>query len=68
MLLAELAAKVKAAGKTLHEKLDALYWQYGYHAEQTVSTSPCPAREGMADMQAADGRASAATRRRRWAA
>ena len=34
MLLAELAAKVKAAGQTLHEKLDALYWQYGYHAER----------------------------------
>ena len=37
MLLAELAAQVKAAGQTLHEKLDALFWQYGYHAESQIS-------------------------------
>jgi len=34
MLLAELAATLKAQRQTLHEKLDALYWQHGYHAEQ----------------------------------
>lgn len=33
MLMAELAAQTKAAGKSLHEKLDSLYWQHGYHGE-----------------------------------
>ena len=50
MLLAELAAKVKSSGQTLHEKLDALYWQYGYHAEKTVSVT-MPGSQGMKDMQ-----------------
>jgi phosphomannomutase len=51
LLLSELAAKVKAAGQTLHEKLDALYWQYGYHAERTVSKT-MPGSQGMQRMQA----------------
>ncbi len=51
MLLAELAAQEKAAGKTLHEKLDALYWQYGYHAESQVSVT-LPGSEGMAQIAA----------------
>ena len=51
MLLAELAAQVKAAGQTLHEKLDALYWQYGCHAEIAGLDDACPAREGMARMR-----------------
>ena len=37
MLAAELAARLKAQGQTLHDKLDALYWQHGYHAERQVS-------------------------------
>src|SRR5262249_19343765 len=37
MLLAEFAALCVAEGKTLHEKLDALLWQYGYHAERQIS-------------------------------
>jgi phosphoglucomutase/phosphomannomutase len=37
LLLAELAAKLKAEGKTLHERLDDLYWQFGCHLENTVS-------------------------------
>jgi phosphoglucomutase/phosphomannomutase len=49
MLLAELAASVKAAGQTLHEKLDALFWQYGCHAESQVSVM-LPGSEGMAQM------------------
>ena len=51
LLLSELAAKVKAAGQTLHEKLDSLYWQYGYHAEKTVSKT-MPGSQGMQRMQA----------------
>jgi phosphoglucomutase/phosphomannomutase len=51
MLIAELAASLKAAGQTLHEKLDALYWQYGYHAESQVSVT-LPGSEGMQRMVA----------------
>jgi phosphoglucomutase/phosphomannomutase len=49
MLLSELAAQVKAAGHTLHEKLDALFWQYGYHAERQLSIT-MPGSQGMKDM------------------
>ena len=51
MLLAELAAQVKAAGQTLHQKLDSLYWQYGCHAERQVSVT-MPGSEGMARIEA----------------
>jgi phosphomannomutase len=50
LLLCELAAKLKAAGQTLHEKLDALFWQHGAHAERTVSVQ-MPGSEGMIRMQ-----------------
>jgi phosphoglucomutase/phosphomannomutase len=49
MLLCELAASLKAAGKTLHEKLDDLFWQHGVHVEKTVSVQ-MPGSEGMARM------------------
>jgi phosphoglucomutase/phosphomannomutase len=39
MLLAELAASLKSSGKTLHEKLDALYWQHGYHGEHLLNVT-----------------------------
>lgn len=51
MLLAELAAATKAEGQSLHEKLDALYWQHGYHAENTVSVF-MEGSEGMGRMKA----------------
>ncbi|MEX2121606.1 MAG: phospho-sugar mutase [Pirellulales bacterium] len=50
LLMAELAARAKAAGQTLHQKLDALYWQHGCHAERTVSKT-MPGSKGMARMQ-----------------
>jgi len=50
LLLCELAAKLKDQGLTLHEKLDALFWQHGAHAERTVSVQ-MPGSEGMARMQ-----------------
>ncbi len=50
MLLAELAARCKADGKTLHEQLDSLYWQFGYHAESQFSLT-MPGAAGMHDMQ-----------------
>jgi phosphomannomutase len=49
MLLCELAAKLKGTGQTLHEKLDALFWQHGVHAERTVSVQ-MPGSEGMVRM------------------
>jgi phosphoglucomutase/phosphomannomutase len=51
LLLAELAAKVKATGQTLHEKLDSLFWQFGCHVEKTVSKT-MPGSSGMQRMTA----------------
>jgi phosphoglucomutase/phosphomannomutase len=50
LLLCELAAKLKSGGQSLHEKLDALFWQHGVHAERTVSVL-MPGSQGMARMQ-----------------
>lgn len=50
LLLCELAAKLKAAKQTLHEKLDSLFWQHGLHAERTVSVQ-MPGSEGMLRMK-----------------
>jgi phosphomannomutase len=50
MLLAKLAAACKAKGQTLHEQLDALFWQYGYHQESQFSLV-MPGAAGMEDMQ-----------------
>lgn len=50
MLLAELAARAKAEGKTLHERLDSLFWQHGCHVERLLNQS-LPGSEGMATMQ-----------------
>ncbi|MBB77269.1 MAG: phosphomannomutase [Planctomycetaceae bacterium] len=50
MLMAELAAEVKAAGQSLHEKLDELYQRHGYHAERLM-TIQMPGSEGMSAMQ-----------------
>jgi phosphomannomutase len=51
MLMAELAAQVKAGGKTLFDKLDSLYWQHGYHGERQVSIT-MSGSAGMTRMQA----------------
>jgi phosphoglucomutase/phosphomannomutase len=37
LLMAELVAGLKAAGKTLFDKLDSLYWQHGYHGERQIN-------------------------------
>ncbi len=50
MLMAELAAGVKSAGQSLHEKLDSLYWQHGYHAERLLNQQ-MEGSEGMQKMQ-----------------
>ncbi|WP_199590042.1 phospho-sugar mutase [Bremerella cremea] len=50
MLLAELAANCKQEGKSLHEKLESLWWQHGYHAERLLNQK-MPGSEGMANMQ-----------------
>lgn len=50
LLLCELAAKLKANGQTLHEKLDSLFWQHGMHVERTISVQ-MPGSEGMERMK-----------------
>jgi phosphoglucomutase/phosphomannomutase len=50
MLMAELAAACRARGQSLHEKLDALFWQHGYHAER-LSTQRMEGSQGMARME-----------------
>jgi phosphoglucomutase/phosphomannomutase len=49
MLACELAAKLKANKQTLHEKLDALFWQHGVHVERLLNVQ-MPGSEGMARM------------------
>jgi len=50
MLMAELAAQVKASGKTLFDRLESLYWQHGYHGERQVNIFMAGSA-GMARMQ-----------------
>ncbi len=50
MLMSELAAEVKAKGKSLHEHLNDLYRQHGYHQE-TLINLVMEGSEGMAAMQ-----------------
>jgi phosphomannomutase len=51
MLVAEAAALEKSRGKTLHQKLDDLYWQFGCHVESLVNIQ-MPGAEGMDRMRA----------------
>jgi phosphomannomutase len=37
MLMAELAAQMKATGKTAHDRLESLYWQHGYHGDRQIN-------------------------------
>ena len=52
--MAELAAVCKDQKKTIHEKLDSLYWQHGYHGERVLNVT-MPGSAGMARMQALMG-------------
>jgi phosphoglucomutase/phosphomannomutase len=49
LLAGELAAELKAAGKTMLAHLDELYLRYGYHLEQQISRTR-PGREGAAEI------------------
>jgi len=51
LLTVELAAKLKAEGKTLYQRLDELYRRYGCFAEGQISVQ-MPGEKGMDDMQA----------------
>ncbi len=55
MLLAEIAARAKAEGLSLHAKLDALFRRHGCHAEKTISRN-MPGARGMETMKALMGR------------
>jgi phosphomannomutase len=50
MLACELAAKLKAERKTLHQKLESLFWQHGAHVERTLNVE-MPGSEGMGRMK-----------------
>lgn len=50
MLMAELTAACQKEGKSLHEKLDSLYWQHGYHGERLLNMT-MQGSAGMARMQ-----------------
>jgi phosphoglucomutase/phosphomannomutase len=51
LLTAELAAKLKAEGKTLYQRLDELYRLYGCFSESQVNVQ-MPGEKGMDDMKA----------------
>ncbi len=51
LLLSELTATLKELGQTLHEKLDELFCQHGYHMERQVSVT-LPGAAGMDRMRA----------------
>jgi phosphoglucomutase/phosphomannomutase len=51
LLMAELAAQVKAEKQTLMDRLESLYWQHGYHAERQLNVF-MTGSAGMARMQA----------------
>ena len=50
-MLAELAGRLKAQGKTLHQRLDELFTQYGCHTESQISVQ-MPGEQGMDAMKA----------------
>jgi len=50
LLLAELAARLKAQGKTLHEQLDELFVHYGCHSESQINVQ-MPGEQGMDAMK-----------------
>ena len=50
LLLAELAAAAKAAGESLHDRLDRLFLAHGCHAERQVSVT-LPGAAGMERMR-----------------
>ncbi len=50
LLLAELAARLKARGKTLHQQLDELFVRFGCHSESQISVQ-MPGEQGMDAMK-----------------
>ncbi len=51
MLVSELAARLKAEGKTLYEKLNDLFRKFGCHSEGQINVQ-MPGEKGMDDMKA----------------
>jgi phosphomannomutase len=51
LLVAEMAAKLKAEGKTLYQRLDELFRQFGCHTEGQLNIQ-MPGAKGMDDMRA----------------
>ncbi len=55
MLTAEMAARLKAEGKTLYQRLDELFRQFGCRTENQLNIQ-MPGEKGMDDMRALMGR------------
>jgi len=55
LLLAELAAECKQQGRTLHQRLEAIFRRVGRHKEKTVALT-MPGADGMTRMQQIMGR------------
>ena len=51
LLVAELAARLKARGLTLHQQLDELFTRYGCHSESQINVQ-MPGEQGMEAMKA----------------
>ena len=51
LLMSELAAELKQAGSTVHQHLDRLYIQHGYHGEKLINVQ-MTGSDGMRRMQA----------------
>ncbi len=50
MLMSEMAARLKSEGLSLHQRLDQLYQEHGYHAEHLINVQ-MEGSEGMAAMK-----------------
>lgn len=50
MLMAELAACCKARRQSVHQKLESLYWQHGFHGERLLNMT-MPGSQGMEQMR-----------------
>lgn len=51
LLMSELAALAKSENQSLHQKLESLYWQHGYHQERLLTVT-MEGSEGMSQMKA----------------
>ena len=54
LLMAEFAARLKAEGKTLHQRLDELFVRYGCHMEGQINVQ-MPGEQGIGRHESVNG-------------